>query len=102
MNDPGMPLGGRGAGWERPRRGRRRVIVIVVVAACLVALAGGAGGYLLLRTIGSPQQTAASYLADWQRGDYPAMDLLSVGAPRSGLAGPLRQTAAQLGLRRLH
>jgi transpeptidase family protein/MecA-like transpeptidase family protein/penicillin-binding protein len=102
MNDPGMPLGGRGAGWERPRRGRRRVIVIVVVTACVLALAGGAGGYLLLRTIGSPQQTAASYLAAWQRGDYPAMDQVSVGAPRSGLAGPLRQAAAQLGLRHLH
>jgi transpeptidase family protein/MecA-like transpeptidase family protein len=102
MNDPGMPRGGRGGGWERPRRGRRRVIVIVVATVCVLALAGGAGGYFLLRTIGSPQQTAASYLAAWQRGDYPAMDLLAVDAPRSGLAGPLRQTAAQLGLRSLH
>ncbi len=102
MNDPGMPIGGRGAQWERPHRGRRRVIVIVTVSVLVLALAAGAGGYLLLRTIGSPQQTAASYLAAWQKSDYPAMDQVSVGKPRGGLAGPLGQAAAQLGLRRLH
>jgi hypothetical protein len=101
MNDPGVPVGG-GARWERPHRSRRRVIVIVTVTACVLALAAGGAGYLLLRTIGSPQQTAATYLAAWQKGDYPAMGRVSVGAPRSGLAGPLREAAAQLGVRRLH
>jgi len=77
--------------------------VIVTVAALVVVLGGGAAGYVLLtRTTGSPQQTAASYLSGWQRGDYPAMDKLSVNKPGGGLAGPLRQYAAQLGQRRLH
>src|SRR6516165_1640129 len=100
MNDPGMPTGG--GPWERRRRSRRRVIIIVTVSVLVIALAAGTVGFLLLRTTGSPQQTAASYLAGWQRGDYPAMDQVSVGTPRSGLAGPLRQAAAQLGLRHLH
>ena len=100
MNDPGMPIGG--GPRERRRRSRRRVVIIVTVSVLVIALAAGTAGFLLLRTIGSPQQTAASYLAGWQRSDYPAMDQVTVGAPRSGLAGPLRQAAAQLGLRRLH
>jgi hypothetical protein len=73
----------------------------VAVSVLVLALAAGGAGYLLLRTIGSPQQTAASYLAAWQRADYPAMGQVSVGAPRSGLAAPLREAAAQLGARRL-
>ncbi len=76
--------------------------MIVTVAALVVVLGGGAAGYLLLRTTGSPQQTAASYLAGWQHGDYPAMDKVSVDVPHGGLAGPLRQYAAQLGQRTLH
>jgi hypothetical protein len=100
MNDPGVPIGR--ARWERPPRGRRRVIVIVSVSVLVLALAAGGTGYLLLRTIGSPQQTAASYLAAWQKRNYPAMGQVSVGAPRSGLATPLHQAAAQLGVRRLH
>ncbi len=76
--------------------------MVVTVAALVLVLGGGAAGYLLTRTTGSPQQTAASYLRGWQRGDYPAMDKVSVNVPRGGLAGPLRQYAAQLGVRSLH
>jgi NTF2-like N-terminal transpeptidase domain len=85
----------------RPSRARP-ITAIVVVAVLVVALAGATAGYLLLRTTGSPQQTAASYLLGWQRGNYPAMDKVSVNVPRSGLAGPLHQVAAELGLRRIH
>jgi Penicillin binding protein transpeptidase domain/NTF2-like N-terminal transpeptidase domain len=76
--------------------------VVGTVAALVVVLGGGAAGYLLTRTAGSPQQTAASYLRGWQRGDYPAMGQVSVNVPPGGLAGPLRQYAAQLGVRALH
>jgi hypothetical protein len=82
-------------------RRRRSVTAVVTVAALVLAAAAAGGGYLLLRTKGSPQQTAASYLLGWQRGDYAAMDRVSVNAPRSGLAGPLRQAAAELGIRRI-
>jgi hypothetical protein len=34
--------------------------VVVTVAVLAVAAAGAAAGYLLLRTVGSPRQTAAS------------------------------------------
>jgi hypothetical protein len=87
---------------RRGRGRRRRVATVVVTVAALVVAAVAAGGaYLLLRTTGSPQQTAARYLSGWQRGNYSAMDQVSVDVPRSGLAGPLRQAAAELGIRRL-
>ncbi len=69
----------------------------------LVAGIGGAGGsYLLLRTRGSPQQTAAMFLSDWQRGRYPAMSkiILNIGSP-SGLASAYQRAARQLGTLRL-
>ena len=87
----------------RPRRRRRRWIIAVTVAVVVVVLvAAAAVGYdVLLRTKGSPRQTAAAYLAGWQRGSYAAMDKVSVNVPRSGLAGPLRQVDAQLGVRHI-
>src|SRR5260221_13464700 len=87
---------------NRIRRPRRRSVLAGMVVAVLVAAAAAAvGGYLLLRTRGTPQQTAASYLRGWQRGSYAAMDQVSVNVPRSGLAGPLRQADAELGIRRI-
>jgi hypothetical protein len=80
------------------------LLIVVTAAAVIIALAGAGAGYLLLRAKGSPQQTAASYLSDWQRASYPAMDKISVNVPQSGLATPLRQAANDLGMRslRLH
>jgi Penicillin binding protein transpeptidase domain/NTF2-like N-terminal transpeptidase domain len=86
---------------KRPAgRSRRRTITILIVVAVLLAGAVAAGGsYLLLRTKGTPRQTAAAYLSAWQRGDYPAMNKVSVHLPRGGLAGPLTRAADQLGVR---
>ncbi len=84
------------------RTSRRSLIITVAVIAAVVVATGAAGGYVLLtRTQGSPQQTAASYLRAWQQGSYTAMGKVSVGVPAGGLAGPLRQTAAELGQRRI-
>jgi hypothetical protein len=82
--------------------GRRRTVAVVVAVVLVLALAAGGAAYLLLRTHGSPQQTAASYLSDWQRGDYAAMTKVSVHVPHGGLATPLNQFAAQVGLRHMH
>jgi Penicillin binding protein transpeptidase domain/NTF2-like N-terminal transpeptidase domain len=102
MNHDGVRLSRRRRSFVmRPRR-RRSVIVAVVVAALVIALGAAGGTYLWVRrTVGSPSQTAAAYLSAWQRGAYPAMDKISVDVPRSGLAGPLKQAAAELGVRRL-
>ena len=70
---------------------------MVAVIAVLVVLAGPKAGYVLLRTKGSPRQTAAAYLGGWQRGNYAAMGEVSVNAPRSGWPGPLRAGGAELG-----
>ena len=85
------------------RTKRRTLIIVVAVIAAVVVATGAAGGYILLtRTQGSAQQTAASYLRDWQQGSYAAMGKVSVNVPPSGLASPLRQTASELGLRSIH
>src|SRR5215831_15555968 len=101
MRDPTVLMSGRGA-RRRRRRGKRRIIILMVVSVLVLALAAGGASYLLLRTTGSPQQTAATYLQAWQKGDYPAMGKVSVGVPPGGLAGPLQQAAAQLGMRHIH
>src|SRR5579859_3270886 len=86
-------------GARRPRR--RTVVITVVVAVIVIALGAAGGGYLLLRTHGSPSQTAASYLSAWQHDDYPAMGTVSVNVPAAGLAAPLKQASAQLGIKTL-
>ena len=84
------------------RRESRRLVSAAVAAAVLaVAVVVAGGGYLLLRTRGSPRQTAASYLLGWQQGSYAAMDKISVNVPPAGLAGPLSQAAGQLGIRHI-
>ena len=99
----GVRLSGRRRSFVmRPRR-RRPVIIAVVVAALVIAL-GAAGAEL---PVAAAHRRAArarprpAYLSAWQRGAYPAMDKVSVNVPRSGLAGPLQQAAAELGVRRL-
>src|SRR5215472_11613929 len=82
-------------------RDRRRAIVAGAAVAVLIVAAAAVGGYLRLRTIGSPQQTAATYLSGWQRASYSAMEQVSVNVPRGGLAGPLRQADAEAGIRRI-
>ena len=82
--------------------GRGRIVAAVIAVVLVLALAAGGAGYLLLRTHGSAQQTASSYLAAWQRADYPAMGKVSVHAPHGGLAAPLSGFAAQVGLKHLH
>jgi hypothetical protein len=84
------------------RRGWRPIVAVAVAAAGVAAVAGAAVGYLVLRTHGSPQQTAAAYLRGWERGDYAGMGKVSVNVPGGGLAAPLRAAAAQLGARSMH
>ena len=84
----------------RERRSKRRTITIVVVVAVLVAGGIAAGGsYFLLRTKGSPQETAQTYLSAWHRSDYRAMNNVSVGVPGGGVAGPVQAADTQLGVR---
>jgi hypothetical protein len=82
--------------------GRGRIAAIVVAVVVVLALAAGGAGYLLLRTKGSPQQTAATYLAAWQRADYPAMGKASVHVPHGGLTAPMSGFASQVGVKSMH
>lgn len=59
---------------------RGRTIAITSVAVVLVAGAGAGGAYYLLRTRGTPQETARAFVQAWSRGDTAAM--------RSWLADP--------------
>jgi cell division protein FtsI/penicillin-binding protein 2 len=92
---PDAPYVGRRA--ERRARdggGRRTPIVLVVVLA--LALAAGAGAFVLLRPKPA-RDVAAAWLADWQRGDYPAMQKL-LAQPANDLAGTYATATRGLGV----
>ncbi len=52
---------------------RARTIAITAVAVVLVAGAGAGGAYYLLRTQGTPQETAERFVQAWSKGDRAAM-----------------------------
>jgi len=84
----------------RRRRRRRRILVVVSIVLVLALAAGGYGGwYYFLRTIGTPQLTAASYLKDWNAGNYAGMGKVSLNVPSGGLAGPLTTVKSDLGVK---
>lgn len=87
-------------GRRAPRSGHRPLIAIVTVISLVLVIAAVGGGYLLLRTLGSPRQTAASFFAAWKRAAYPEMANVSVNVPATGLSGAYRQVAADLGIKR--
>jgi cell division protein FtsI/penicillin-binding protein 2 len=64
----------------------------------VVVIGTAAGAYALLHTRGSPQQTAQEYLTAWQQNRISAMRQVSVGVPAGGLASPIRQADADLGV----
>ena len=70
-----------------------------IVVVLLLGAGAAGGGYLLLRTHGSPTQTATTFLAAWQGGDYQAMNKVSLDAPSGGLRGALVRAEAQLGVK---
>ncbi|HEY7361478.1 MAG TPA: NTF2-like N-terminal transpeptidase domain-containing protein, partial [Streptosporangiaceae bacterium] len=74
--------------------------VIGIIASLVVA--GAIAAFLVLHVTGSPEQTATTFLTDWQTKAYAEMDTVTVNAPKGGVAGPLRAAAAQLGMRRIH
>jgi hypothetical protein len=98
---PPIAPGANGRGATRAKR-PRGVIAFVLVIALLAVAAIAAGSYLVLRTKGSPGETAAGYLSAWQGGNVAAMRELSVGVPAGGLAGPLAQVDRDLGVRGRH
>ncbi|MCO5992253.1 penicillin-binding transpeptidase domain-containing protein [Actinoallomurus rhizosphaericola] len=60
----------------------KRLWLIIVAAVVVVALgAAGGGAYVLLRTKGSPRQTAEEFLAGWRHGDLAAMRARTVTPP---------------------
>jgi Penicillin binding protein transpeptidase domain/NTF2-like N-terminal transpeptidase domain len=95
----GAPQDG-GAGGER---GSSSGLIVPLIGGLVgLALAIGVVAFLFLHTSGSPQETAASFLSDWQTRDYADMDTAAVNLPPGGVAGPLSAAAAQLGMRRIH
>jgi cell division protein FtsI/penicillin-binding protein 2 len=63
----------------------------------LAAIIIGAGAYVLFRTQGSPRETAAAYLAAWEKNDHPAMSAL-IAVPPADLAARLGAMRTALGV----
>ncbi|GAT65208.1 cell division protein FtsI [Planomonospora sphaerica] len=55
--------------------------VIAAAAALLVPAVAAGGAVWVLRTQGSPEQTARDFLTAWERQDHSAMRALTVGPP---------------------
>jgi len=90
-------MGERGS---RPSGLTVTLAVIGTIASVLVALVIAA--FLVLHVTGSPEQTATTFLTDWQTRLYAEMDTVTVNAPEGGVAGPLNAESAQLGMRHLN
>jgi cell division protein FtsI/penicillin-binding protein 2 len=71
--------------------------MILVSCLALAAIVAAAGTYVLLRTKGSPRQTATAYLDAWEKNDYAAMSAL-VAAPPADLATRLGSMRTNLGV----
>ncbi|MEV5751369.1 penicillin-binding transpeptidase domain-containing protein [Actinoallomurus sp. NPDC052308] len=61
--------------------GNKKVWLIIAAALVVVLGVAGGGAYVLLRTKGSPAQTAEDFLAGWRRGDLAAMRAATVTPP---------------------
>ena len=94
---PGLPPLSTGPG-EMPRAKRKLRPPLLIAAAVLVIIAAAAVSYALLHTRGSPQQAAQDYLTAWQADRMPDMQKVSVGVPSGGLAHPVKQAEADLGV----
>ena len=60
---------------------QRKYLWMIVVGVTAVVLGVAAGAFIMLRTKGSPAQTAQAFLAAWSRGDLVAMRVATASAP---------------------
>jgi hypothetical protein len=88
---------------ERDSRASGLAVTAAVFATIAsLVVAGVIAAFLVLHVTGSPEQTATTFLTNWEIRTYSLMDPVTVNAPKGGVAVPLRAAAAQLGMRRIH
>ena len=78
------------------------VTVAVFGTIASLVVAGVIAAFLIMHVTGSPEETATTFLTDWQTQLYADMDAVTLNAPEGGVAGPLRATGAQLGMRHIN
>jgi Penicillin binding protein transpeptidase domain/NTF2-like N-terminal transpeptidase domain len=85
-------------------RGASGIAVTAAVFGTIASLlvAGVIAAFLILHVTGSPEETATTFLTDWPTQLYAGMDAVTLNAPEGGVAGPLRATGAQLGMRHIN
>jgi hypothetical protein len=88
---------------ERDSRASGLAVTVAVFGTIAsLVVAGVIAAFLILHVTGSPEVTATTFLTDWQTQLYADMDAVTLNAPEGGVAGPLRATGAQLGMRHLN
>jgi hypothetical protein len=88
---------------ERDRRTSGLAVTAAVFGTIAsLVVAGVIAAFLILHVTGSPEETATTFLTDWQTQLYADMDAVTLNAPEGGVAGPLRATGAQLGMRHIN
>ncbi|HSS89330.1 MAG TPA: penicillin-binding transpeptidase domain-containing protein [Streptosporangiaceae bacterium] len=78
------------------------VTVAVFGTIASLVVAGVIAAFLIMHVTGSPEETATTFLTDWPTQLYAGMDAVTLNAPEGGVAGPLRATGAQLGMRHIN
>jgi hypothetical protein len=88
---------------ERDSRASGLAVTVAVFATIAsLVVAGVIAAFLIMHVTGSPEETATTFLTDWQIRAYGEMDAVTLNAPKGGVAGPLRATGAQLGMRHIN
>jgi Penicillin binding protein transpeptidase domain/NTF2-like N-terminal transpeptidase domain len=89
----------------RERESRASGLAVTVAVFGTIAslvVAGVIAAFLIMHVTGSPEETATTFLTDWPTQLYAEMDAVTLNAPEGGVAGPLRATGAQLGMRHIN
>ena len=88
---------------ERDSRASGLAVTVAVFGTIAsLVVAGVIAAFLIMHVTGSPEETATTFLTDWQTQLYADMDAVTLNAPEGGVAGPLRATGAQLGMRHIN
>lgn len=80
---------------------RHKYLWIAIAAGVVVVVGVAAGAYVLLRTKGSPTQTASAFLSAWERGDGAAMRG-EVASPPADMDRQYQALRTGLGVQKVH
>ena len=75
---------------ERERRASGLVVTAAVFGTIAsLVVAGVIAAFLIMHVTGSPEETATTFLTDWQTQLYAGMDAVTLNPPEGGVAASI-------------